>query len=46
MKNIKIVQASFITRKVQQSNKPWKEVIAEEVEKLKRGEDNALRIYK
>ena len=36
LKNIKIVQAAWITRKVQEQNdRPWLEVIQEEVKKIK-----------
>lgn len=46
MKNIKVVQASFIARKALNSPKPWLTTIEEEVRKMKRGEGNALRICK
>ena len=36
MSNIQIVQAAWITRKVQkQNNRPWLEVIQEEIRKIK-----------
>ena len=36
LKNIKKVQAAWITRKVQEQNdRPWLEVIQEEVKKIK-----------
>lgn len=35
MNNLKLIQASWITRKVQASDRPWLDIIREEIEKIK-----------